>query len=94
MSSQMVLSVWLLAALRDMNPSMLSGFRGVALVRASERRESQEGSGSSGNSRMIFLDLVLGYLMPLGFLNDLGGTGRKDDKKMVEHKEAAKKRKD
>jgi len=92
MSSQMVLSVWLPPAPRDMNPSMLSGFRGVALVRASERRESREGGGS-GSGRVIFLDLVLGYLIPLGFLNDLGGTGRKDDKRRVEHKEAAKKRK-
>jgi len=61
---------------------MLSGFRGVALVRASERRESREGGGS-GSGRVFFLDLVLGYLMPLGFLNDLGGTGRKDDRRRL-----------
>ena len=66
---------------------MLSGFRGVALVRASKRREAQSGDGGRG---VIFLDLVLGYLMPLGLGNDLGGTGRKKRKGGVEHKEAVK----
>ena len=70
-----------------MVPSMFSGSKGVALVRASKRREAGSGDGGRG---VIFLDLVLGYLMPLGLGNDLGGTGRKRRKGGVENKEAAK----
>ena len=56
-------------------------------MRASKHREARSGDGGRG---VIFLDLVLGYLMPLGLGNDLGGTGRKERKGGVEHKEAVK----